>query len=159
REVASREGHFELHAETASGDSKPLAILNGASRQALTVSFMVALLENSDAPIPLVADSVFHPLSGNVKFRLAKLLLAPKVQKIVFFTHDDVQREPLRNLLMQHAARTYTVSSSAKPNDLARPPVSKGSIAMMCTCGPGEFCDICELAMVDGESPTQYLAK
>jgi len=159
REVPSREGHFELYAETASGDSKPLAVLNGASRQALTVSFMVALLENSDAPIPLVTDSLFHPLSGNVKFRLAKHLLAPKVQKITFFTHDDVQREPLRNLLMQHAAHTYTVSNSEKANDLANPPEPKGSIAMVCTCHPDEFCDTCELAMIDEESPTESLTK
>ena len=158
REVASRKGNFELCAETASGDSKPLAILNGASRQALTVSFMVALLENSDAPIPLVADSLFHPLSGNVKYRLAKHLLAPKVQKIIFFTHDDVQREPLRKLLMQRAARTYTVSNSAKPRDLAEAPERNQSIAMVCTCGPDEFCDTCELAVIDGESPTQSLA-
>jgi DNA sulfur modification protein DndD len=126
REVPSRPGYFELFAETATGGSKPLAVLNGASRQALTVAFMVALLENSAAPIPIVADSLFHPLSGNVKFRLARHLLAPKVQKILFFTHDDVQNAQVRNLLIQHAARTYTISNALKPADLAHPPTPRG---------------------------------
>lgn len=159
REVPSREGHFELYAETAGGGSKPLAVLNGASRQALTVSFMVALLENSDAPIPLVTDSLFHPLSGSVKFRLAKHLLATKVQKITFFTHDDVQSPQIRNLLLEHAARTYTVSNSAKRHDLANPPSPNGAVAMVCTCGPDQYCDACELAVIDGHSPTTELKK
>jgi DNA sulfur modification protein DndD len=157
REVTARAGRFELYAETASGDSKPLALLNGASRQALTVAFMVALLENSDAPIPLVTDSLFHPLSGNVKFRLAKHLLTPRVQKITFFTHDDVQNLHLRNLLMQHAARAYTVSNSGKASDLANPPQPNSAVAMVCTCGPDEYCETCELAVHDGDSPTHSL--
>jgi DNA sulfur modification protein DndD len=157
REVPARQGHFELYAETAGGGSKPLAVLNGASRQALTVSFMVALLENSGAPIPLVTDSLFHPLSGSVKFRLAKHLLATKVQKITFFTHDDVQSPQIRNLLLEHAARTYTVSNSAKRHDLANQPTPNGAVAMVCTCGPDEFCQSCELAVVDGHSPTKDL--
>lgn len=159
REVPARPGHFELYAETAGGGSKPLAVLNGASRQALTVSFMVALLENSGAPIPLVTDSLFHPLSGSVKFRLAKHLLATKVQKITFFTHDDVQNPQIRNLLLEHAARTYTVSNSAKRHDLANPPSPNGAVAMVCTCGPDQYCESCELAVVDGHSPTKGLNK
>jgi DNA sulfur modification protein DndD len=157
REVPARPGHFELYAETTSGISKPLAVLNGASRQALTVSFMVALLENSNAPIPLVTDSLFHPLSGSVKFRLAQHLLAPHVQKITFFTHDDVQSPEIRNLLMQHAARTYTLSNSAKPRDLANTPAPAESVVMVCNCGPGQFCQTCELAATDGPSPTHGL--
>jgi DNA sulfur modification protein DndD len=159
RQVPGRPGHFELHAETASGVSKPLAVLNGASRQALTVAFMVALLENSNAPIPLVTDSLFHPLSGSVKFRLAQHLLVPQVQKITFFTHDDVQNQEIRHLLMQHAARTYTLSNSAKPRDLANAPAPDGSVVMICTCGPGQFCETCELAATDGHSPTQGLER
>lgn len=157
RQVPARPGRFELFAETASGDSKPLHILNGASRQALTVSFLVALLQHSDAPIPIVADSLFHPLSGSVKFRLAKHLLATKVQKIVTLTHDDVQRPQMRNLLRQHAARTYTVTNLAKRQDLANSPAQLGSVVAVCTCGPDEYCDLCELAAVEGESPTQSL--
>jgi DNA sulfur modification protein DndD len=160
REVPSRTGSFELYAESGQGGAKPLAVLNGASRQALTVSFMVALLENSDAPIPLVTDSIFHPLSGNVKFRLAKHLLAPKVQKITFFTHDDVQNSQIRDLLAQHAARTYTISNSAKPRDLANTPdPAPHSVAMVCACGPGEFCDTCQLAALDGPSATDGLKR
>lgn len=159
REVPARPGRFELFAETATGDSKPLHILNGASRQALTVSFMVALLEHSDAPIPVVADSLFHPLSGSVKLRLAKHLLATKVQKIVTLTHDDVQRSQMQKLLMQHAARTYTVTNLAKRQDLANSPDQRGSVAAICTCGPEQYCDVCELAIVDGESPTESLQK
>lgn len=159
RQVAGRPGHFELYAETATGVSKPLAILNGASRQALTVAFMVALLENSNAPIPLVTDSLFHPLSGSVKFRLAQHLLGPHVQKITFFTHDDVQGQDIRNLLIQHASRTFTLSNSAKPRDLANPPTAAGSTVMVCTCGPGQYCETCELAATDGLSPTQGLER
>jgi DNA sulfur modification protein DndD len=160
REVPSRTGSFELYAESAQGVAKPLAVLNGASRQALTVSFMVALLETSGAPIPLVTDSIFHPLSGNVKFRLAKHLLAPKVQKITFFTHDDVQTPQVRDLLAQRAAHTYTISNSAKPQDLANPPHrAPDSVAMVCTCGPGEFCDTCQLAALDGPSATDGLER
>jgi DNA sulfur modification protein DndD len=159
REVPARAGHFELYAETSSGVSKPLAILNGASRQALTVSFMVALLENSNAPIPLVTDSLFHPLSGSVKFRLAQHLLVPQVQKITFFTHDDVQSPEIRHLLMQHAARTYTLSNSAKPRDLANAPTPEASVVMICNCGPSQFCETCELAATDGTNPTHGLVE
>lgn len=150
-------GTFELFAETVGGIAKPIGGLNGASRQALTVSFMVALLNHSGAPIPMVSDSLFHNLSGNVKFQLAKHLLSPAVQTIIFFTHDDVGTVNVRKLLTSQAARTYTVSNSTRGNDLANPPRPGSGIAMVCRCGPEERCATCHLADLESGSPTADL--
>lgn len=143
----ARTDHFELYAETGKGNPKPISVLNGASRRALTVAFVVALLKHSGAPIPMVSDSLFNTVNGDVKRKLANHLLSPAVQKIVFFFHDDVANPKVRAALTSQAARTYTVSNSRKPRELENAPTPKGNaVVMVCTCGPDAQCPTCELA-------------
>ena len=82
---ASSLPQYELFARFQNAD-KPLKLINGASRRALSVAFVLALAEQTGNRVPLVTDSLLHSTSGEVRKRLVEFLATGKRigQPIIF---------------------------------------------------------------------------
>lgn len=139
---------YELYAK--SGDEElPLKLVNGASRRALSVAFVLALAEETNTRVPLVCDSLLHSTSGEVRRRLMEFLSSGERvgQPIVFGTRADFQDSGVRAAIERFAGATFTLTAqsqvgvdvvNADPNRVQSKQVS------VCKCAPGEFCEVCE---------------
>ena len=139
---------FELFAEDDRGRDKPLHQLNGASRRALALSFLLALFEHSGTSVPLVADSLLHSLAGTVKSRLIGRIAKQTHQCILMYTHDDALNEDARRELQDASSVTYTLTNQARPQELVnrtQPLLARDSLITVCDCGPAYVCDVCDM--------------
>jgi DNA sulfur modification protein DndD len=129
------------------GRDKELSLANGASRHTIGVAFILALAEQTRSKVPLVADSLLHNMSGEVKKRLVDYISrGDRIgQPILFGTRDDL-RSPVDQIIKERAGRTYTLTAQAHAGgDVKRATPSANSRAVVvCTCHIDEFCDVCE---------------
>ncbi len=145
---------FEPYVEGSSGEDRPLSILNGASRRAVSTAVVLALSEVTGTSIPFVADSLLHATSGAVKRRLVDYLTSGKQvgQPILFATRDDLlaDREndevvTVKEIVKARAGKTYTVTSQADGDIVNRDlNAEHPQQSVLCLCGPDEFCNVCE---------------
>ena len=64
--------------------------LNGASRRALTLAFILALTKVSDVEAPNVIDTPLGMTSGFVKRSILRTAIRESTQLILFLTHDEI---------------------------------------------------------------------
>jgi DNA sulfur modification protein DndD len=141
------------------GREKPLRLINGASRRALSVAFVLALAEQTGSRVPLVTDSLLHSTSGEVRRRLLDSLISGKRvgQPIMFGTRADFHATEIRALLERYAGSTYTLTAQSQVGaDVVRPDPDRQQARQVsvCRCGPTQFCSICERR---GDSETSDL--
>ena len=152
REVPGAVGpkvQYEPYSLDGEGNDKPLAMANGASRRALAVSFVLALAETTGSSVPFVADSLLHPFAGGVLRRMVGYLVdGRRVGQPILFGHThDFSDEEIRQLLIDSAGVTYTVTSEAQVGgDVVRAAVHRQHArqSVICGCGIDEYCDVCE---------------
>jgi DNA sulfur modification protein DndD len=145
--VAGRVGYepFAMDGER----EKPLAMANGASRRALAVSFVLALAETTGSSVPFVADSLLHAFSGGVLRRMVGYLVdGRRVGQPILFGHThDLLDEEIRQLLIDAAGVTYTVTNQSHVGgDVVRAAEHRRHArqTVICGCGISEYCDVCE---------------
>lgn len=117
--------------------------LNGASRRAITLAFILALTRVSRVEAPNVIDTPLGMMSGYVKQAVLMRTLEEGSQVILFLTHDEIKGvEPILDI---KAGRVYTLTNPAHyPNMLVnRPPVSDARI-VRCECSHRDVCVVCE---------------
>jgi DNA sulfur modification protein DndD len=117
--------------------------LNGASRRAITLAFILALTRVSRVEAPNVIDTPLGMMSGYVKQAVLMRTLEEGSQVILFLTHDEIKGvEPI---LDAKAGRVFTLTNPAHyPNMLVnKPPVSDARI-IRCECSHRTVCDVCE---------------
>jgi DNA sulfur modification protein DndD len=152
---------YELFARYQDAD-KPLKLINGASRRALSVAFVLALAEQTGSRVPLVTDSLLHSTSGEVRRRLVDFLASGERvgQPIMFGTRADFQAPEVRSVLERNAGATYTLTAQSHVGvDVVRadPARQQSKQVSVCRCSPAEYCSICE-RVGDSKSPELKLA-
>lgn len=146
-----------------SGDNRTLDPdheLNGASKRALTLSFIWALTEVSEVVAPRVIDTPLGMMSGGVKSRVVEIISNPDLvpftgeagdeqpqdrqefQVILFLTRQEILM--VENLLDARAGQVKTLTNSASyPIDLLNDPKVEQPTILVCDCNHRQHCPVC----------------
>jgi DNA sulfur modification protein DndD len=117
--------------------------LNGASRRAITLAFILALTKVSEVEAPNVIDTPLGMMSGFVKQSVLLQTIKEGSQAILFLTHDEIKGvEPI---LDRYAGKVYTLTNPAHyPRMLKNDPEIKDSRIIKCSCDHHSVCNTCE---------------
>lgn len=117
--------------------------LNGASRRAITLAFILALTKISQVEAPNVIDTPLGMMSGYVKQSVLRQMVKEGSQIILFLTHDEINGvEPL---IDRYAGAVYTLTNPAHyPKILKNKPLTENGSILRCDCNHHESCSVCE---------------
>ena len=122
--------------------------LNGASRRAITLAFILALTKVSEVEAPNVIDTPLGMMSGFVKQSVLLQTIKEGSQAILFLTHDEIKG--VEEILDKHAGKVYTLTNPAHyPKMLRNEPTVSDSRIIKCSCNHNQTCDICERKNVE----------
>lgn len=117
--------------------------LNGASRRAITLSFILALTKVSDADAPNIIDTPLGMTSGYVKQSMLDNIVKEGSQPILFLTHDEIKG--IEEFLDEHAGCVYTLTNPAHyPTMLVHKPEDLEAGVQRCECSHRESCVVCQ---------------
>ena len=138
---------YEIFALNSRGRAMPPTEINGASRRILALSFVLALCEQSKTKAPLVADSLLNFTSGSVRTNTLRVTAETASQPILLLTGSDLEASQDAALVSRLAGATYTLTGQwqhrSQGGDVVNMTDSR-KVALMCSCGPREFCSVCE---------------
>ena len=116
--------------------------LNGASRRAITLAFILALTKISKVKAPNVIDTPLGMMSGYVKRSVLSRTVEEGSQVILFLTHDEIAG--VEDLITEYASVVYTLTNPAHyPKMLASEPKVDDSRIIRCDCDHLSYCDSC----------------
>jgi DNA sulfur modification protein DndD len=119
--------------------------INGASKRALTLSFIWALMEVAEVSAPRIIDTPLGMTSGGVKQRLVDLITAPSdqdFQVVLLMTRSEING--VEQLLDERAGVVQTLSCSNQyPVDLVNDWGAEKPEVRVCSCGHRETCQLC----------------
>lgn len=120
--------------------------LNGASRRALTISFILALTKVSEVEAPNIIDTPLGMMSGFVKREVLRTAIKESSQLILFLTSAEIAS--CEGILDEFAGRIITLTNPAHyPKMLVnRPPVGPTQI-LRCDCGHRGRCKLCDRSL------------
>ena len=117
--------------------------LNGASRRALTLAFVLALTRVSEVSAPNVIDTPLGMTSGFVKRAILKTAVRESGQLILFLTHDEIMG--CEELIDEMAGVVVTLTNPAHyPKILVHKPQSEVRMIVRCECDHRSSCSTCE---------------
>ena len=117
--------------------------LNGASRRALTLAFILALTKVSEVVAPNVIDTPLGMTSGYVKRSILKTVIRESAQLILFLTHDEIAG--CEEIIDESAGMVVTLTNPAHyPKILVNKPPSDVRMIVPCKCNHRSDCPICE---------------
>ena len=121
----------------------PSQDLNGASRRALTIAFILALAQVSEVEAPNVIDTPLGMMSGYVKQAVLQLASQHSGQLVLMLTHSEIRE--CEEILDRRAGRVYTLTNPAHyPNILVNDPGTEDSRLIVCNCDHRNHCEVCE---------------
>ena len=121
----------------------PSQDLNGASRRALTIAFVLALTRISEVEAPNVIDTPLGMMSGYVKQAVLQLAARQSSQLILFLTHSEIAG--CEDILDQYAGQMYTLTNPAHyPKILVNDPHIDDARVLLCGCNHRQSCQVCE---------------
>ena len=121
----------------------PSQDLNGASRRALTIAFVLALAQVSEVKAPNVIDTPLGMMSGYVKQAVLQITSQHSAQLVLMLTHSEINE--CEEILDQRTGRIYTLTNpSHYPKILANDPGVEDSRILICECDHRNHCHICE---------------
>ena len=117
--------------------------LNGASRRALTLSFILALTKVSEVDAPNVIDTPLGMMSGYVKQSVLNSAIRESAQLILFLTRSEIHG--CEDILDATAGRVITLTNPAHyPIMLANDPQSPERTILTCHCNHRQDCQLCQ---------------
>ncbi|MBI2918288.1 MAG: AAA family ATPase [Chloroflexi bacterium] len=117
--------------------------LNGASRRALTLAFILALTEVSGTKAPNVIDTPLGMMSGQVKQSVLRTAISHSTQLVLFLTRSEIR--DCEEILDKEAGVVVTLSSSAHyPKMLRNDPGASWRKVLSCKCNHHQYCAVCE---------------
>ena len=120
--------------------------LNGASRRALTLAFILALTKVSEVEAPNIIDTPLGMMSGYVKSSVVAAAAKYSAQLILFLTRSEIAGT--EGLLERYAGEVVTLTNPAHyPRMLVNEPSSRSLQVLRCDCSYDEVCTICERRM------------
>ena len=121
----------------------PSQDLNGASRRALTIAFILALAQVSEVKAPNVIDTPLGMMSGYVKQAVLQVASQRSAQLVLMLTHSEINE--CEEILDQRVGRSYTLTNPAHyPRILVNNPDVEDSRILLCECSHRKHCHICE---------------
>lgn len=117
--------------------------LNGASRRALTLAFILALTKVSEVEAANVIDTPLGMMSGYVKRSVLKTAIRESSQLVLFLTRSEIA--DCEEILDSAAGHVETLTNPAHyPRMLVNDPhVSKRTV-LRCECNHRQECTICQ---------------
>ena len=116
--------------------------LNGASRRALTLSFILALTKVSEVEAPNVIDTPLGMMSGYVKQSVLKTVIRESSQLILFLTRSEIA--DCEEILDIEAGRIVTLTNSVHyPRMLVNDPKVNDRTILRCECNHRQECPQC----------------
>ena len=117
--------------------------LNGASRRAITLAFILALTKVSQVEAPNIIDTPLGMMAGYVKQSVLLNTIKESAQVILFLTHDEIMG--VEGIIDRFAGLVYTLTNPAHyPKMLMHKPTMEQPTIVRCNCNHHEYCDICE---------------
>ncbi len=147
RPLEGTPGEYEIFAQNSRGRTMPPTEVNGASRRILALSFVLGLCEESRTQAPLVADSLLNFMSGSVRTNTLRVTSETASQPILLLTGSDLESQSEVDLLAQYAGATYTLTGQWQHTEFGGDVVNQTDprqVSLLCSCGPREFCLVCE---------------
>ena len=129
--------------------------LNGASRRALTLAFILALTLVSEVEAPNVIDTPLGMMSGYVKRSVLRGAIQKSSQLILFLTHDEIAG--FEEILDNAAGIVVTLTNpSHYPKMLVNDPHCTEQTILACTCTHRNDCQLCA-RIVDTEVEEEFV--
>lgn len=117
--------------------------LNGASRRALTLAFILALTNVSEVEAPNVIDTPLGMMSGYVKESVLRTAVRESSQLVLFLTRSEIAN--CEGILDAEAGRVITLTNSAHfPRMLVNDPQVRERTVLRCECNHHEQCTLCQ---------------
>jgi DNA sulfur modification protein DndD len=117
--------------------------LNGASRRALTLAFILALTKVSEVEAPNVIDTPLGMTSGYVKRSILRTAIRESAQLILFLTHDEIAG--CEDIIDEAAGVIFTLTNPAHyPTMLVHDPGTRERKVLRCDCNHRSTCSQCE---------------
>lgn len=116
--------------------------LNGASRRAITLAFILALTKVSRVEAPNIIDTPLGMMSGYVKQSVLLRTIEEGSQAILFLTHDEIRG--VEEIVDKYAGVVYTITNPRHyPKMLVNEPDSIEGGIIRCECSHREDCVLC----------------
>lgn len=116
--------------------------LNGASRRALTLAFILALVKVSGVNAPNIIDTPLGMMGIEVRQAVLKYAAENSSQLIMFLTGSEILG--VENLIDEYAGRVYTFTNSAHyPSKLVNDPMTDRIETLVCNCDHRHTCQLC----------------
>ena len=116
--------------------------LNGASRRALTLAFILALTKVSEVEAPNVIDTPLGMTSGFVKRSILRTAVRESAQLVLFLTHDEISG--CEEIIDDAAAAVFTLTNPAHyPKMLVNDPGVEKRKILRCNCDHRNECQLC----------------
>ena len=116
--------------------------LNGASRRALTLAFILALVKVSGVKAPNIIDTPLGMMGVEVRQAVLRYAALHSSQLVMFLTGSEVLG--VEDLLDEYAGRVYTFSNAAHyPTKLLNDPGTDRTETLVCDCNHRQSCDLC----------------
>lgn len=117
--------------------------LNGASRRALTLAFILALTKVSEVEAPNVIDTPLGMTSGYVKRSILRTAIRESTQLVLFLTHDEIAG--CEEILDEAAGVVFTLTNPAHyPKMLVNDPSVSERKVLRCECNHRSQCELCQ---------------
>ena len=117
--------------------------LNGASRRALTLAFILALTRVSEVEAPNVIDTPLGMTSGFVKRSILRTAVRESSQLILFLTHDEIAG--CEKIIDEAAGAVFTLTNPAHyPKMLVNDPDVPERKVLRCECDHRSECQLCQ---------------
>ena len=117
--------------------------LNGASRRALTLAFILALTKVSEVEAPNVIDTPLGMTSGFVKQSILRTAVRESEQLILFLTHDEING--CEEIIDEAAGVIFTLTNPAHyPRMLINDPEVVERKVLRCSCDHRNTCKLCQ---------------
>ena len=149
RPVEDMPDNYEIYALNSRRRSMPPIEINGASRRVLALSFVLALCAESQTHAPLIADSLLNFMSGTVRRNTLRITSEKSRQPILLLTGSDLESSSEVETVNGHAGATYALTGqwdaieAGGGGDVVHWSEQR-QVALLCSCGPREYCDTCE---------------
>lgn len=116
--------------------------LNGASRRALTLAFILALVKVSGVKAPNIIDTPLGMMGVEVRQAVLRYATAHSSQLVMFLTGSEIMG--VEDLLDEYVGKSYTFSNTAHyPTKLLNDPGSSRMETLVCSCSHRQSCDLC----------------
>lgn len=116
--------------------------LNGASRRALTLAFILALVKVSGVKAPNIIDTPLGMMGVEVRQAVLRYAAVHSSQLVMFLTGSEITG--VEDLLDEFAGKFYTFSNAAHyPTKLLNDPGTSRMETLVCSCNHRQTCDLC----------------